>query len=128
MPPSRPFGRRTVQGIVHMIAPELGRHPSQGRRVACGRFHTSTHGPSSNRLRHGTAKVRECGAPRAFRSTNSRCVASEDGGGYAFSVCTPKDLILHIDLPPGLGVKRWRGYAMNFCGPAIESPLDGRNA
>jgi 3-isopropylmalate/(R)-2-methylmalate dehydratase large subunit len=106
------------QGIVHVIAPELGL-TQPGMTVACGDSHTSTHGAfGAIAFGIGTSQVRDVLASQSL-SMNKLKVrriwvdGQLQGGVYA------KDLILHIIRT--LGVKGGVGFAYEFAGPAIEA-------
>ncbi len=105
------------QGIVHVIAPELGL-TQPGMTVACGDSHTSTHGAfGAIAFGIGTSQVRDVLASQslAMNKLKVRRLLFEgelNQGVYA------KDLILHVIRT--LGVKGGVGYAYEFAGPAIE--------
>ena len=106
------------QGIVHVIAPELGL-TQPGMTVACGDSHTSTHGAfGAIAFGIGTSQVRDVLASQSLAMTKLKVrriwVEGElQNGVYA------KDLILHIIRT--LGVKGGVGYAHEFAGPTIEA-------
>ena len=106
------------QGIVHVIAPELGL-TQPGMTVACGDSHTSTHGAfGAIAFGIGTSQVRDVLASQslALDKLRVRRILVEgrlQPGVYA------KDLVLHIIRT--LGVKGGVGYAYEFAGPAIEA-------
>ncbi|MBM5816953.1 MAG: 3-isopropylmalate dehydratase large subunit [Cyanobacteria bacterium K_Offshore_surface_m2_239] len=106
------------QGIVHVIAPELGL-TQPGMTVACGDSHTSTHGAfGAIAFGIGTSQVRDVLASQslAMSKLNVRRIRVEgtlQRGVYA------KDLILHIIRT--LGVKGGVGHAYEFAGPAIAA-------
>ncbi len=105
------------QGIVHVIAPELGL-TQPGMTIACGDSHTSTHGAfGAIAFGIGTSQVRDVLASQtlAMRKLKVKKIWIEgqlSKGVYA------KDLILHIIQV--LGVKGGVGYAYEFAGPAIS--------
>ena len=105
------------QGIVHVIAPELGL-TQPGMTVACGDSHTSTHGAfGAIAFGIGTSQVRDVLASQslAMSKLKVRRIWVENrltDGVFA------KDLILHVIRT--LGVKAGVGYAYEFAGPAIE--------
>jgi 3-isopropylmalate/(R)-2-methylmalate dehydratase large subunit len=106
------------QGIVHVIAPELGL-TQPGMTVACGDSHTSTHGAfGAIAFGIGTSQVRDVLASQSLamnklRVRRIRVEGSLRPGVYA------KDLILHVIRV--LGVKAGVGHAYEFAGPAIEA-------
>ncbi|MCP9849637.1 3-isopropylmalate dehydratase large subunit [Cyanobium sp. Morenito 9A2] len=106
------------QGIVHVIAPELGL-TQPGMTVACGDSHTSTHGAfGAIAFGIGTSQVRDVLASQslALGKLKVRRIWVEGRlpkGVYA------KDLVLHIIRI--LGVKGGVGYAYEFAGPAIDA-------
>jgi len=112
------------QGIVHVIAPELGL-TQPGMTVACGDSHTSTHGAfGAIAFGIGTSQVRDVLASQSLAMNKLKVrriwVDGQLGAGiYA------KDLILHVIRH--LGVKAGVGYAYEFAGPAVEAlPMEGR--
>ena len=106
------------QGIVHVIAPELGL-TQPGMTVACGDSHTSTHGAfGAIAFGIGTSQVRDVLASQSLSMGKLKVrriwvYGQLQPGVYA------KDLVLHIIRT--LGVKGGVGYAYEFAGPAIEA-------
>ncbi|MBD2719176.1 3-isopropylmalate dehydratase large subunit [Synechococcus sp. FACHB-909] len=106
------------QGIVHVIAPELGL-TQPGMTVACGDSHTSTHGAfGAIAFGIGTSQVRDVLASQSLamgklKVRRIRVEGTLQPGVYA------KDLVLHVIRT--LGVKGGVGYAYEFAGPAIEA-------
>ncbi len=106
------------QGIVHVIAPELGL-TQPGMTIACGDSHTSTHGAfGSIAFGIGTSQVRDVLASQtlAINKLKVRQIWCENklaNGVFA------KDLVLYIIQK--LGVKAGVGYAYEFAGPAIRN-------
>jgi 3-isopropylmalate/(R)-2-methylmalate dehydratase large subunit len=106
------------QGIVHVIAPELGL-TQPGMTVACGDSHTSTHGAfGAIAFGIGTSQVRDVLASQSL-AMNKLKVRRIQVDGQLQSGVYAKDLILHIIRV--LGVKGGVGYAYEFGGPAIEA-------
>ncbi len=105
------------QGIVHVIAPELGL-TQPGMTIACGDSHTSTHGAfGAIAFGIGTSQVRDVLASQtlALAKLKVRRIAVNGAlnpGVYA------KDVILHIIRK--LGVKGGVGYAYEFAGTTFE--------
>ncbi len=112
------------QGIVHVIAPELGL-TQPGMTVACGDSHTSTHGAfGAIAFGIGTSQVRDVLASQTL-AINKLKVRRIFVKGQLRKGVYAKDLILHIIRK--LGVKAGNGFAYEFSGPAIESlPMEGR--
>ncbi|KZR74284.1 3-isopropylmalate dehydratase large subunit [Prochlorococcus marinus] len=105
------------QGIVHVIAPELGL-TQPGMTVACGDSHTSTHGAfGAIAFGIGTSQVRDVLASQSL-AMNKLKVRRIWVDGQLGSGVHAKDLILH--LIRSLGVKAGVGYAYEFAGPAID--------
>jgi 3-isopropylmalate/(R)-2-methylmalate dehydratase large subunit len=106
------------QGIVHVIAPELGL-TQPGMTVACGDSHTSTHGAfGAIAFGIGTSQVRDVLASQSLAMNKLKVrriwVENQLGSGIF-----AKDLILHVIRT--LGVKAGVGHAYEFAGPAIEA-------
>ena len=106
------------QGIVHVIAPELGL-TQPGMTIACGDSHTSTHGAfGSIAFGIGTSQVRDVLASQTIAMNKLKvrqiwCEKKLSNGVFA------KDLVLYIIQK--LGVKAGVGYAYEFAGPAINN-------
>ena len=106
------------QGIVHVIAPELGL-PQPGMTVACGDSHTSTHGAfGAIAFGIGTSQVRDVLASQSLAMNKLKVRRIQVNGLLAEGV-SAKDLILHVIRH--LGVKGGVGYAYEFAGSAIEA-------
>ena len=106
------------QGIVHVIAPELGL-TQPGMTVACGDSHTSTHGAfGAIAFGIGTSQVRDVLASQSL-AMNKLKVRRIRVEGALQSGVSAKDLILHIIRV--LGVKGGVGYAYEFAGDTIEA-------
>ena len=105
------------QGIVHVIAPELGL-TQPGMTVACGDSHTSTHGAfGAIAFGIGTSQVRDVLASQSL-AMNKLKVRRIQVNGQLTEGVSAKDLVLHVIRT--LGVKGGVGYAHEFAGPAIE--------
>ncbi len=105
------------QGIVHVIAPELGL-TQPGMTVACGDSHTSTHGAFGTiAFGIGTSQVRDVLASQTLALSKLKVRKIEINGTLQPGVYA-KDVILHIIRV--LGVKGGVGYAYEFAGSAIE--------
>ena len=106
------------QGIVHVIAPELGL-TQPGMTVACGDSHTSTHGAfGAIAFGIGTSQVRDVLASQSLAMNKLKVRRIQVNGLLAEGV-SAKDLILHVIRH--LGVKGGVGYAYEFAGSAIEA-------
>ncbi len=106
------------QGIVHVIAPELGL-TQPGMTVACGDSHTSTHGAfGAIAFGIGTSQVRDVLASQSLAMNKLKVRRILVNGSLANGVAA-KDLILHVIRV--LGVKGGVGYAYEFAGPAIAA-------
>ncbi len=106
------------QGIVHVIAPELGL-TQPGMTVACGDSHTSTHGAfGSIAFGIGTSQVRDVLASQSLAMNKLKVRRIWVDGQLSCGVYA-KDLILHVIR--SLGVKAGVGYAYEFAGPAIDA-------
>ncbi len=105
------------QGIVHVIAPELGL-TQPGMTVACGDSHTSTHGAfGAIAFGIGTSQVRDVLASQSLAMNKLKVRRIWVTGQLSAGVFA-KDLILHVINK--LGVQGGVGYAYEFAGPAIE--------
>ena len=106
-----------VQGIVHVIGPELGL-TVPGSTIACGDSHTSTHGAfGAIAFGIGTSQVRDVLATQCLALSRLRVRRIEvrgrlGGGVYA------KDVILAIIRK--LGVNGGVGFAYEYAGEAID--------
>ncbi len=106
------------QGIVHVIAPELGL-TQPGMTVACGDSHTSTHGAfGAIAFGIGTSQVRDVLASQSLAMNKLKVRRIQVNGQLGRGV-SAKDLILHVIRT--LGVKGGVGFAYEFAGPAIEA-------
>ena len=106
------------QGIVHVIAPELGLS-QPGMTVACGDSHTSTHGAfGAIAFGIGTSQVRDVLATQSL-AMNKLKVRRITVNGLLAEGVSAKDLILHVI--GTLGVKGGVGFAYEFCGSAVEA-------
>jgi 3-isopropylmalate/(R)-2-methylmalate dehydratase large subunit len=106
------------QGIVHVIAPELGL-TQPGMTVACGGFHTSTHGAfGAIAFGIGTSQVRDVLASQTLALSKLKVRKIEVNGKLPPGVYA-KDVILHIIRK--LGVKGGVGYAYEYAGSTFAS-------
>lgn len=105
------------QGIVHVIAPELGL-TQPGMTIACGDSHTSTHGAfGAIAFGIGTSQVRDVLASQTLALSKLKVRKIEVNGQLPPGVYA-KDVILHIIRT--LGVKGGVGYAYEFAGSTFE--------
>ncbi|MFN9643972.1 MAG: 3-isopropylmalate dehydratase large subunit [Cyanobacteriota bacterium] len=106
------------QGIVHVIAPELGL-TQPGMTVACGDSHTSTPGAfGAIAFGIGTSQVRDVLASQSLAMSKLKVRRIWVEGALADGVYA-KDLILHVIR--ALGVKGGVGHAYEFAGPAVDA-------
>ncbi len=112
------------QGIIHVIAPELGAiHP--GMTVVCGDSHTSTHG-AFGALAHGigTSEVEHVFATQCLLQNPSKSMEIRIDGKLASGV-TAKDIILAVIAKIGVG--GGTGYVFEYTGSAIQNmSMEGR--
>jgi 3-isopropylmalate/(R)-2-methylmalate dehydratase large subunit len=105
------------QGIVHVIAPELGL-TQPGMTIACGDSHTSTHGAfGAIAFGIGTSQVRDVLASQTLALSKLKVRKIEVNGNLRPGVYA-KDVILHIIRK--LGVKGGVGYAYEYAGTTFE--------
>ena len=105
------------QGIVHVIAPELGL-TQPGMTIACGDSHTSSHGAfGAIAFGIGTSQVRDVLASQTLSLSKLKVRKIEVKGQLKPGVYA-KDVILHIIRI--LGVKGGVGYAYEFAGTTFE--------
>ncbi|GCL43167.1 3-isopropylmalate dehydratase large subunit [Dolichospermum planctonicum] len=101
------------QGIVHVIAPELGL-TQPGMTIACGDSHTSSHGAfGAIAFGIGTSQVRDVLASQTLSLSKLKVRKIEVNGNLKPGVYA-KDVVLHIIR--NLGVKGGVGYAYEFAG------------
>jgi 3-isopropylmalate/(R)-2-methylmalate dehydratase large subunit len=101
------------QGIVHVIAPELGL-TQPGMTIACGDSHTSSHGAfGAIAFGIGTSQVRDVLASQTLALSKLKVRKIEVNGKLQPGVYA-KDVILHIIRT--LGVKGGVGYAYEYAG------------
>ena len=107
-----------VQGIVHVIGPELGAtHP--GMTVVCGDSHTATHGAfGALAFGIGTSEVAHVLATQCLLQRRPRTLRVNVEGRLRPGVGA-KDLILAIVAKVGVG--GGTGFAAEYAGPAIRA-------
>ncbi len=107
-----------LQGIVHIIGPELG-ITLPGTTIVCGDSHTSTHGAfGALAFGIGTSEVEHVLATQCLRQKRSKNFKVEFTGKRAPGV-TAKDLILK--LIGEIGTAGATGYVLEYTGEAIRS-------
>jgi len=113
-----------LQGIVHIIGPELGLS-QPGMTIACGDSHTSTHGAlGAIAFGVGTSQVRDVLATQTLALNPMKIRRIEVEGTLGSGVYS-KDIILRVIAE--LGVKGGLGHAYEYGGPAIEAlPMEAR--
>ncbi|HYW21600.1 MAG TPA: 3-isopropylmalate dehydratase large subunit [Nodularia sp. (in: cyanobacteria)] len=105
------------QGIVHVIAPELGL-TQPGMTIACGDSHTSSHGAfGAIAFGIGTSQVRDVLASQTLALSKLKVRKIEVNGTLNPGVYA-KDVILHIIRT--LGVKGGVGYAYEYAGTTFD--------
>ena len=105
------------QGIVHVIAPELG-FTQPGMTIVCGDSHTATHGAfGAFALGIGTSEVEHVLATQTLRQYKPKTMKINVSGNLNFGI-TAKDLILSIINQ--IGVTGGTGYAIEYSGNAIS--------
>jgi 3-isopropylmalate/(R)-2-methylmalate dehydratase large subunit len=112
------------QGIVHVIAPELGMtHP--GMTIVCGDSHTSTHGAfGALAFGIGTSEVEHVLATQTLVQQKPKTMEIRLEGAVPFGV-TPKDIILAII--GKIGTDGATGYVIEYTGEPIRSlSMEGR--
>jgi 3-isopropylmalate/(R)-2-methylmalate dehydratase large subunit len=107
-----------VQGIVHVIGPELGA-TQPGMTVVCGDSHTATHGAfGALAFGIGTSEVGHVLATQCLLQRRPKTLRVNVEGRLAPGVGA-KDLILAIIAK--LGVGGGTGYVVEYAGPAIRA-------
>lgn len=107
-----------LQGIVHVIGPELG-FTLPGSTIVCGDSHTSTHGAfGAIAFGIGTSEVEMVLGTQCLIQTKPKAMRIKVASQLPHGV-TSKDLALHIISQ--LGTDVGTGYFIEFCGYAIES-------
>ena len=107
-----------LQGIEHVIAPELGMI-RPGMVVLCGDSHTTTYGAlGALGFGIGTSEVEHVLATQTLVYRLAQDMRIRVDGALARGV-TAKDLIMHIIAR--IDAQGARGYAVEFCGAAIDA-------
>jgi len=114
------FGLKTnsdMQGIVHIIGPELGL-TKPGMTIVCGDSHTSTHGAfGSLAFGIGTSEVEHVLATQCLRQNRPKEFEIRVEGERGYGV-TAKDIILNII--GRIGTAGATGTVVEYRGSAIE--------
>ena len=106
------------QGIVHIIAPELGL-TQPGQTIVCGDSHTATHGAFGTlAFGIGTSEVEHVLATQTLKQYKSKTMAVNFNGELPVGV-TAKDLILA--LIGNYGHDFATGYVLEYRGEAIRN-------
>ncbi len=113
-----------LQGIVHIIGPDLG-YTQPGKTVVCGDSHTSTHGAlGAFAIGIGTSEVEHVLATQTLRQFKPGSMEVRLNGTLPPGV-SPKDVILGII--GQIGINGGTGHVIEYTGEAIRSmSMDGR--
>jgi len=113
-----------LQGIVHIIGPDLG-YTQPGKTVVCGDSHTSTHGAlGAFAIGIGTSEVEHVLATQTLRQFKPGTMEIRLNGSLPQGV-SPKDVILSII--GQIGINGGIGHVIEYTGEAIRSmSMDGR--
>ena len=107
-----------LQGIVHVIGPELGL-TQPGTTIVCGDSHTATHGAfGALAFGIGTSEVEHVLATQTLLQSKPRTLEIRVGGRLPAGV-TAKDLILY--LIGRLSTQGGTGYCIEYTGEAIRA-------
>ncbi|WP_461533529.1 3-isopropylmalate dehydratase large subunit [Sinomicrobium sp.] len=112
------------QGIVHVIAPELG-ITQPGMTMVCGDSHTSTHGAFGTiAFGIGTSQVAQVFASQCVLLSKPKKMRVNVNGKLKKGVL-PKDVILYIIAK--LGTNSGTGYFVEYAGDVFENmSMEGR--
>lgn len=112
------------QGIIHVIAPELG-ITQPGMTIVCGDSHTSTHGAfGAIAFGIGTSQVAQVFASQCLLLDKPKSLRVNVNGKLALGV-TPKDVILYIIAK--IGTNSGTGYFCEYAGNVFrEMSMEGR--
>lgn len=112
------------QGIVHVVAPELG-ITQPGMTIVCGDSHTSTHGAfGSIAFGIGTSQVAQVFASQCLLLDKPKSMRVNVNGTLAKGVL-PKDVILYIISK--IGTNAGTGYFCEYAGNVFrEMSMEGR--
>lgn len=107
-----------MQGIVHIIGPELGL-TLPGSTIVCGDSHTSTHGAfGALAFGIGTSEAEHVLATQTLIQRPARSMLMEIVGVLGYGV-TAKDLILHII--GRIGTAGAAGHVIEYAGEAVTA-------
>jgi len=107
-----------LQGIVHVIGPELG-ITLPGLTMVCGDSHTSTHGAFGTlAFGIGTSEVEHVLATQTLRQSKPKSCKVEFTGQLPANV-TSKDMVLK--LIGEIGTAGGTGYVLEYTGQAVKS-------
>ncbi len=114
----------SYQGIVHVIAPELG-ITQPGMTMVCGDSHTSTHGAFGTiAFGIGTSQVAQVFASQCLLLEKPKSLRVNVNGKLAENV-SPKDVILYIISK--IGTNSGTGYFCEYAGSVFENmTMEGR--
>nr|WP_294935204.1 3-isopropylmalate dehydratase large subunit [uncultured Flavobacterium sp.] len=112
------------QGIVHVIAPELG-ITQPGMTMVCGDSHTSTHGAFGTiAFGIGTSQVAQVFASQCLLLNKPKSLRVNVNGKLAEGV-SPKDVILYVISK--IGTNSGTGYFCEYAGNVFEEmSMEGR--
>ncbi|MDB5776867.1 MAG: 3-isopropylmalate dehydratase large subunit [Herbaspirillum sp.] len=112
------------QGIVHVVAPEIGM-TLPGMTIVCGDSHTSTHGALSTlAFGIGTSEIEHVLSTQTILTRRSKSMRITVEGVLPCG-CTAKDVALAIIGRIGSGGAT--GHAIEFAGPVVEAlSMEGR--
>ncbi|RDJ26949.1 3-isopropylmalate dehydratase large subunit [Bosea caraganae] len=113
-----------LQGIVHVIGPELGL-TQPGVTMVCGDSHTSTHGAfGALAFGIGTSEVEHVLATQTLVTKRAKSMRVTIDGELPFG-CSAKDLALAV--VGRLGVAGGTGYVIEYAGSTVRSlSMEGR--
>ncbi len=114
----------TLQGVVHIIGPELGLS-QPGMTIVCGDSHTATHGAmGALAFGIGTSEVEHVLATQCLQQLKPKTMRIDVQGSLPTGV-TAKDMILSII--GKIGTDGATGYAVEYTGEAIRNlSMEGR--
>ncbi|MFL9920280.1 3-isopropylmalate dehydratase large subunit [Paraburkholderia fungorum] len=112
------------QGIVHVVAPELG-STLPGMTIVCGDSHTSTHGAlGALAFGIGTSEIEHVLGTQTLLTRRSKTMRVTVNGVLPAG-CTAKDIALAVI--GTLGAAGASGHAIEFAGPAVRAlSMEGR--
>ncbi len=122
--PVHSIGSR-LQGIVHVIGPELG-VTQPGMTIVCGDSHTATHGAfGALAFGIGTSEVEHVLATQTLAQDKPKSMRISFEGDQLPAGVTAKDLILATI--GQMGVAGGTGHVIEYAGPVIEQlSMEGR--